>query len=309
MIFLNTDTFVWNMGHDVPRLQTLKATMTAAGGRTLSVLPTCLEKVREVCKAGGGAFGESYFRAHFMPPYSPARSMSPTVYSRYASHTYTVATPAGRALPAPVAGLASLLGGISIGLSETIYGDQLERDVDETPLSGGVATAFKGLLLTLPEHAKDDDWRRWNYAMTYPASLGAKGIVLPTDLWKHFGREAFPRSPVSVWRKESWVADTGKTPTQRNKLLGNATFLPGFKHRGPGYRKLVCDVLQAAYEHQQYTEAQQKTFTLDIGTPVGAAKGKVTTSLKLYLTTGNVIHVRPYEKRGTFRKAIQLEFD
>lgn len=299
MVLLNTDTFDGTCLPDRNHLDGLLNMMVKSGHRRILVPAKDYDLVRRACKSCYAKAADSVLHAHF----EPLRGL------RFMGQYVTQSARTGQlALPADILAHASRTSGMSVGLSDSKYGDDFIYEVES--LAGCSTEVFKSMMPVCHQHLSRPDYKRWHDLELFEQDLSFQSLQLPLDVYKHFGQQTAAPVPYEKWRRQDWVEKTQpRFRSARNKYDGNATFRPGFKQLGVGYRRLVCDVLREAYAHQLYTMVQQNAFSLETDEYVGAADGHPTKSLILYVTNPNVVHVRPYENRGAFVSHLKLHFD
>lgn len=229
-----------------------------------------------------------WFKTHAVKSFIPSRDRksNTSVYVRWSTHKYEISSPVEYAgLSARCLAWASLKGGISLGVSQASLGDNIYYEVKELQFNEDSPLTFTSLMFTKQEHSYNVDYLRWRYMKTGLA----QGVAFPehTTFGKHFHREVLPIIKESGWTNAQWVKDTRD---------GEAMFLPGLKYGSAQFHSLIRFVLRQAYSKFRYTIEDQNNFVVDVQRPIGAAAGKPTSKVKLYVTKQNVIHIRPCEQ-------------
>lgn len=241
-------------------------------------------------------YGRGWVAANIVPPYMPAGSAgrATPMWQRLSAHDYvTLPHGAGHPLSARAMACASLSASVSVGIADGAYGNDFSYGVHERDLGSGVETdKFTSLMPTQPQHLSEIDFVRWKYVATLDVhDAEGHGVSYPDrfEFKKHFNTDNPDFIPESKWTKMPWVADTAK---ERHEAL----FLPGLKYKSVAFFRLVGFVLREAYRNSRYTQREQNGFILDVGIPIGAAAGKVTNNVKIYISEQNVVHIRPCEQ-------------
>lgn len=243
-----------------------------------------------------------WFKSHAVKSFVPLRDrrLNTSVYNRWANHEYKISSPGKyMGLSAKCLAWASLKGGISVGPSHARLGDDIYYEVEERSTNGTLAkTIFSSLMFTKMAQSRNVDYLRWQY-MIYGLD---QGVAFPehATFRKHFHREGLPLEKESLWPDAQWVKDTRD---------GEAMFMSGFKYGSPQFHQLVRFVLKQSYSQMRYTVEEQNEFVVDVRKLIGAANGKPTSKVKLYVTKQNVIHVRPCEQRAVCTADVPFEFD
>lgn len=186
---------------------------------------------------------------------------------------------------------SSVHSGVSIGCTNTPYGVDANFVLTRTGTD-----RHDALMVMQPGHLAGNDYRRWWFVKHFNdhwADPKAVGVIMVNQ---HSHCRLGNRQPcvTSVWRRAQWV---GATSTL------SAAFCPGVAFGGWKYMSLVRHVLLAAYADSRFVWQRQNGFVVDVGVPVGAADGHVTTSVEIYVTRRNEIHIRPTEHRPVVSSA------
>ena len=197
---------------------------------------------------------------------------------------------------------ASTESSVSVGARGTSYG----RNLDFTLGVGlGQATDLRSaLMVSEVAHCSMWDFKRWffikhfNDLWSRPHSADFK-IVDQHEHCSH-GNENPCRD--SCWVHASWV---GRTKGNEN----SARFRPGIRFGGEKYMRLAAHVLLAAYANLLFTQRQQDKYVVDTGVLVGAAGGKPTQNVQIYITPYNEIHIRPSEHAAHARRTFNFPLD
>lgn len=243
-----------------------------------------------------------WVKSHAVRSFVPTRDrkLKTSVYCRWANCEYKISFPEEYVgLSAKCLAWASLKGGISVGPHHARLGDNLYYEVEERSNDGTSAkTNFSSLMFTKMEQSQSVDYLRWRYMVDGLE----QGVTFPEHVTfrKHFHREGLPMEKESLWRDAQWVKDT---------RYGEATFMSGFKYRSPQFHKLVRFVLRQSYSQMRYTVGKQNEFVVDVRKLIGAANGKPTSRVKLYVTDHNVIHIRPCEQKAVCTADVPFKFD
>lgn len=178
---------------------------------------------------------------------------------------------------------SSVHSSVSVGCTNTPYGAGSNFVLTRTGTD-----RYDALMVMQPGHLSGNDYRRWWFVKHFndhwadPKAVG----VIPVNQHLHCRLGNQRPCAASAWRRAQWV---GTTNTQ------SAAFCPGVAFGGWKYMSLVRHVLLAAYADSRFTWQRQDGFVVDVGIPVGAADGHVTTSVEIYVTQCNEIHIRPTE--------------
>lgn len=181
----------------------------------------------------------------------------------------------------------------SVALSNSPY-DRLHLRVNETDCSTKATEEHRILSLSRREDFEDPAVARWMWAMNPSVDVG-KGVHFTDYERKHFAVCHLPRPIVRDWSREEWV---------RNTKAGAAVFRPGLVPHGNEYMSILHQVLCAAFSQGRYETGDLDGFVCQITEPglspeprnIGAAGGKPTSRVEMYLTDQNVLHLRPKEQ-------------
>lgn len=214
----------------------------------------------------------------------------PLPSEKYIAHDYSVESADGNSLlPGREFAWAYLSGGMLVGLEGSSYGDLFEYQVYECSKDAGrQQRQFASYMASTEKHAEKAVLKRWLYAYKSKENIECARdhhlVQFPDEYVKHF-----PRKGIS---EKEWLDSTRS---------GAAKFIPAIRKDSLAYAYLVSSVIRVAFEHQIYCDSGQNTFSVDIGSIVGAAGGKITSALVLYVTNGTEVHIRPYEKEAKVR--------
>lgn len=196
---------------------------------------------------------------------------------------------------------AAKKGGIVIGYPDTPYGSEILANIKNISQVG--SSPQQCLHLTKEKDVNDLRFLLWKYVVNFSyEKRDQPGLQLPdpSDFHKHFNTQKF--IPHRDWTNDSWVKGTqGKDSP--------ALFLPGFKYKSPQFYNLLVLVLKTAYQANRYDYSDMNGFVVDVGAPIGAAAGEVTSRVELYITKQNVIHLRPCEKIAMASAEFPFKFD
>ena len=183
-------------------------------------------------------------------------------------------------------------GGMLLGIAGSKYGDYFSYKVKERDDKGQSNEVFTSYMATLPKHVHEPILRRWLYAYRAANNIECANnmdlVRFPPDHTKHF----FARTVDEKMLVES--TKSGKS-FGRNRIDNAAKFLSSIQKASYAYAYLLSSVLRLAFVSRRYEEDEQNRFSVDVGVDIGAANGRMTKVVCLYVTNGIDIHIRPFE--------------
>ena len=214
---------------------------------------------------------------------------TPLSNERCNSHHYSIVSADGNTmLSGREFAWAYLNGGMLVGLEGSSYGDLFEYQVYRCRDGWRPRQQFASYMASAEKHIEKPVLKRWLYAYksrdNIECARNHNFVQFPAEHVKHF-----PHKGIS---EKEWLDSTKS---------GAAKFIPAIKKDSLAYAYLVASLIRAAFEHQAYCDSEQNTFSVDVGRPVGAADGKKTSALIMYVTNGTDVHIRPYEKTAKVR--------
>ena len=235
----------------------------------------------------------SKMQSLFIRPYVKANPCDSAMEGqRFKGHEYTISVDGGKShLPGRKFAWSHLHGGILIGIAGSKYGDSFQYEVNERDrVCGKLSCQFVAYMASKVLHFGEPIFKRWIYACKSCGNIEyakvQKYIHFPACHVKHF-------SPAGLSKKQ-WLLST-RASISRNKVASAAKFINGIKKDSLAYAYLVSSAIRVAFENLRYSDYEQNRFSIDVGCVIGAAQGKETTVLALYVTNGVDIHIRPYE--------------
>lgn len=180
----------------------------------------------------------------------------------------------------------------SVGFAVYPY-DALHLKVKEC--ADGQDELWGSLCITKKEDFNDEAVKRWISVMNSSA-IEMEGVFRTSYEQKHFKVSHLPRPQCQDWSDEPWVLAT---------KAGAAQFRPGIQPQGTEYNEILRQVLSSAFAEGRYEADALDGFVCDIYEDedknaklyIGAADGKPTSKVEMYLTDQNVVHLRPKETR------------
>ena len=293
MAVLNDCTFADADWRDVIKIREFLALCAALGIGHVSVFTDCLPQVSQALK--NECFPRDVrnrMRALFKRPFVNACLQVPTPASRrYNTNNYSVSLAnGGGCLPGSRFAWSYLNGDMLLGLSGSRYGDWFEYAVDEcNKANSSLRARFESYMASQTAHRDKPILKRWLYAYKAATNIECAQdhslVRFPSDHVKHF-------SPKGV----DWNVCLNSTKRcGRDRTQGAAKFIPGIRKDSLAYAYLVAAMIRIAFANQDYDESEQNAFAVDVGLVIGAADGKPTSVLVMYVTNGCDVHVRPYE--------------
>lgn len=293
MAFLNDYTFTEADWRDVIKIREFLALCAALGIGQVSVFTDCLPQVSQALKNRCFSMDvRNRMRALFTRPYVNTCLQGPTfAIRRYNANNYSVSLAKGGGyLPGNRFAWSYLNGGMLLGLSGGRYGDSFKYAVDEcNKANGSLRARFEAYMASQTAHRDKPIMKRWLYAYKAVANIECAQdhslVRFPPDHVKHF-------SPRGV----DWTVCLDSTKRcGRDRTQGAAKFIPEIRKDSLAYAYLVAAMIRIAFANQAYDESGQDAFAVDVGLVIGAADGKPTSVLVMYVTNGCDVHVRPYE--------------
>lgn len=295
MAYLNDDTFSAADWGDAQKILQLILLCGRLEVRHVAVFEVCLPFVSKAIKCEGISRDvRNKMRALFTRPYASHNSNSELDSGRMCSNSYVINVGNGtNQLSGSKFARSYFNGGMLVGLPHSNYGSSFKYLVDEYRKSDGkFLRNFNSYMMSLESHHNETLLKRWQYAYKSCDDVDyarrQRCVQLPEDYIKHFSREGL--------RKKEWLNSTKDCKFfRRDKARGAAKFIAGIQKDSLSYAYLLSAIMRTAFEKQVYEESEQNGLTVDVGCVIGAANGKETRVVILYVTGGTIVHIRPCE--------------
>lgn len=208
----------------------------------------------------------------------------PGSQDRFCASVWNIETELGGATSCLMLAWSHVQGSITIGFDVGgMRTDPVVKITETTP--EGRVIPRTAVCVSRTEHLSDPVVRRWSFSFLPRVSdSDDPGFSYAEQGHKHFKLSHVSESKS---RSEAWV-DSTRSP-------GAALFRPGLHETSHEVEYLVRLALSHAFESGRYTAEEQNRFVFDTHSFVGAAEGKQTSRIELYLTPQNQLHIRPKE--------------
>lgn len=213
-------------------------------------------------------------------PIENERGVPEKIKEHFRNSSFRLFVENGAGSACPALAWAYVQGGIALGFPKDGFWRKLHYKIEETRATGASVTRSV-LCLSVPEHLADSTIRRWLFAFGFSGDEPT-GFSLADYNHKHFKLAGW----ASDVKTDSWISST---------LDGEALFNPGLRHNSPAHISLVRKALSAAFQTGKYETDEIDGFVWDSGRTIGAANGKLTSKIVVYMTSQNELHIRPKE--------------
>ena len=258
-------------------------------------LPTVVHRlITAVGTIGSGKIGsvrketmQSFILGSFHPkpvPIDDEPDSSPETVSRFLSSKWSVQTETGHKTACLMLAWSHLRGSLTIGFRASGIWERSVRRIEET-MASGKTMPRTAVCISRPEHLSAPVVRRWLYCFAGSEyATEHTGFSYAMHGHKHFKLASCCGTEPEI---RDWVKNTSSP--------GEAQFRPGLRPDSPEIANFVRKALTSAFDSGLYAPDEINGHEIDIGDFIGAANGKETTRIRIYVTEQNELHIRPKE--------------
>lgn len=203
---------------------------------------------------------------------------------RFCASTWSIKTENERTVSCPMLAWSHLQGSLTVGFDASgIWKKPIVRFVETTLDDSAIPRT--AVCVSRTGHLSDPIVRRWMFCFSKAENkLDNPGFIYAEQGHKHFKLASMSEDRTT---ENDWV-DSTRPP-------GAALFRPGLHETSQIIADLIRMALSRAFESGCYTADEQNRFEVNTNQIIGAASGKRTSKIKLYMTAQNELHIRPKE--------------